>query len=239
MTADRLRLAPTAPAIVAHRGSWSRHRENTLEAFVAAYHERADMVELDVWLSADGVPVVHHDEAVDGVSITSLSRSELAAAAPYIPTLEDVFAWAKGRIGVYVELKGPETPEPVAALVAKHRLADQVVVGSFVPELVAGIRAADPELRTSILFHTTNLNEAVALGQHLGVDYLHPCWKNVADRPSDFVERMKRAGFGIVTWDEDRPEVLLLLLNQFGIEGMCTNLPALLHRLRQAAAIAS
>jgi glycerophosphoryl diester phosphodiesterase len=239
MTADRPRLAATAPAIIAHRGSWSHHRENTLEAFVAAYEEGADMVELDVWLSADGVPVVHHDEAVDGVAIGSLSQAQLRSTAAYVPTLDQVFAWAKGRIGVYVELKGPDTSEPVVALVRKHRMADHVVVGSFVTRLVTEVRAADANLRSSVLFNTTDVDAAITLGQQLGVDYLHPCWKNVADRPLNFVQQMKGAGFGIVTWDEDRPEVLQSLLDQPGIEGMCTNLPALLLELRQAAAMAS
>jgi glycerophosphoryl diester phosphodiesterase len=66
---------------VAHRGSWSQHRENTLDAFVAAYQEGADMVELDVWLSADGIAVVHHDEAVGGLPIGSLSQAQLTTLA--------------------------------------------------------------------------------------------------------------------------------------------------------------
>src|SRR5690349_13162719 len=118
--------APCAPAIVAHRGSWSHHRENTLAAFAAAYAEGADMVELDVWLSADGVPMVHHDEEVNGVAIGTLTRLQLASHASYVPSLEEVFAWARGRIGVYVELKGPHTAEPVCALVRQHQLAEHV-----------------------------------------------------------------------------------------------------------------
>src|SRR5207248_9246873 len=109
---DRLQLARRPPAIVAHRGSWSEHRENTLAAFSAALDEGADLVELDVWLSADGVPMVHHDEHIGelgAVPITSLTQAELASGAAYIPSLQDVFTWAEDRIGVYVELKGPDT----------------------------------------------------------------------------------------------------------------------------------
>src|SRR5207244_5819311 len=49
------------PAIVAHRGASATHPENTLSAFLAAAAAGADMVELDVRLTADGVPVVLHD----------------------------------------------------------------------------------------------------------------------------------------------------------------------------------
>jgi glycerophosphoryl diester phosphodiesterase len=242
MPSDRLRLAPgMVPAIIAHRGSWSRHRENTLPAFEAALAEGADMVELDVWLSADGRPMVHHDQAISpGVAIGTLSQAQLAADAPYVPTLDAVFQWARDRIGVYVELKGPGTPWPVVDLVRTHAVAQQVVVGSFVAELVAGVREADPTLRTSVLFHTTHVDAALELGRRLGVDFVHPCWKTVSERPSDVLDeaaiaRIKRAGFGIVTWDEDRPEVLQALLQREGIEGMCTNRPERLARLRQRA----
>ncbi len=45
-----------------HRGSASTHPENTLASFQEGYRAGADFVELDVHLSADGVPVVFHDE---------------------------------------------------------------------------------------------------------------------------------------------------------------------------------
>jgi glycerophosphoryl diester phosphodiesterase len=243
VTADRLRLAQRAPAIVAHRGSWSHHRENTLAAFSAALDEGADMVELDVWLSADGVPIVHHDEGIGdlgNIPIASLTQAQLASEAAYIPCLDEVFAWAKDRMGVYVELKGPDTPQPVAALVREHGIASQVVIGSFLPDLVAGVRKVDSELRTSILFHTTVIGEALELGHGLSTDFLHPCWKRASDCPSDLlddaaVERIQTAGFGIVTWDEDRPEVLEALLRRTGIEALSTNLPSRLAALRAGA----
>jgi glycerophosphoryl diester phosphodiesterase len=47
---------------VAHRGWHKAHVENTLEAFRAAYAAGCDMVEFDVQLTRDGVPVVFHDD---------------------------------------------------------------------------------------------------------------------------------------------------------------------------------
>src|SRR2546425_6576457 len=49
------------PAVVAHRGASATHPENTLESFEAAVEASADVVELDVRLTADGVLVVSHD----------------------------------------------------------------------------------------------------------------------------------------------------------------------------------
>lgn len=46
--------------IVAHRGAHDQVPENTLPAFERAIELGADAVELDVRLTADGIPVVYH-----------------------------------------------------------------------------------------------------------------------------------------------------------------------------------
>src|SRR5439155_21593183 len=51
----------TSPSVVAHRGASLAYPENTVEAFEGAIAAGADVVELDVRLTADGVPVILHD----------------------------------------------------------------------------------------------------------------------------------------------------------------------------------
>lgn len=52
----------TRPEIVAHRGASADAPENTMRAFELAREQGADMVELDVQMSADGRLVVFHDD---------------------------------------------------------------------------------------------------------------------------------------------------------------------------------
>lgn len=54
----------TTPAIVAHRGYAGRYPENTLSAVEAALRAGVRHVEVDVQLTADGVPVLFHDDAL-------------------------------------------------------------------------------------------------------------------------------------------------------------------------------
>jgi glycerophosphoryl diester phosphodiesterase len=49
---------------IAHRGARAFAPENTLDAIVKAKEAHADMVELDVQLSSDGIPIVFHDDAL-------------------------------------------------------------------------------------------------------------------------------------------------------------------------------
>src|SRR5687768_5137013 len=50
--------------VIGHRGNRAHAPENTIESFAQAVTAGADAVELDVRLSADGVPVVLHDPHV-------------------------------------------------------------------------------------------------------------------------------------------------------------------------------
>jgi glycerophosphoryl diester phosphodiesterase len=112
---------------VAHRGRHESHLENTLEAFRAAYAAGCDMVEFDVQLSRDGVPVVFHDDdcmrlAGRGESVFDLPWEELqnmalrwkpgrASSPAYrIPSLEQFLA-EFGRKPYYLELKIPKAVE--------------------------------------------------------------------------------------------------------------------------------
>lgn len=52
------------PQLVAHRGYPRRYPENTLEGIAAAIQAGACFVEFDVQVTADGVPVLLHDESL-------------------------------------------------------------------------------------------------------------------------------------------------------------------------------
>jgi glycerophosphoryl diester phosphodiesterase len=70
--------APGEPAFVAgHRGDRADAPENTLPAFEAAFASGLSIVETDVQLTADGVPVLLHDSTVDRTTNGSGDISEL------------------------------------------------------------------------------------------------------------------------------------------------------------------
>jgi glycerophosphoryl diester phosphodiesterase len=112
---------------VAHRGWHKAHIENTLEAFQAAYQAGCHMVEFDVQLTRDGVPVVFHDDdcrrlAGKGDFVYDLEWKALQALpmkgkgrpggkeAYRIPSLEQFLA-EFGSKPFYLELKIPKAVE--------------------------------------------------------------------------------------------------------------------------------
>ncbi len=107
--------------VIAHRGNSSEAPENTLAAINEAFALGADMVEVDVHLSRDGVPVVIHDETVDRTTngtglVSGMTLAELKAldagswvspryAGERIPTLGEALQAAKGKGRLLLDLK--------------------------------------------------------------------------------------------------------------------------------------
>jgi glycerophosphoryl diester phosphodiesterase len=98
--------------IIAHRGEHdNRGRvENTLPAFQAARDAGAWGIECDVRWTADGVPVIHHDEHAarlfgDPSLIRDLRFDDLRRRLPMVPSLAEVIETFGGHTHLMLELK--------------------------------------------------------------------------------------------------------------------------------------
>jgi glycerophosphoryl diester phosphodiesterase len=160
--------------VIAHRGFSGAAPENTLAAVRAAIEVRADMVEIDVTLSADGRIVVIHDETLDRTTdgigeVAQLTLAELrqldagswfdpSFAGERIPTLEQVLTEVDGRILLNIEIKSEAVDRgvvgKVASAVRELGMIDQVVVSSFSPTALEQMHELAPEIRTAVLYNT-------------------------------------------------------------------------------------
>ena len=66
--ADLTMITHNLPKITAHRGASGDAPENTLAAIRLAAGEGAQWIEVDVNISRDGVPVLHHDDGLERCS---------------------------------------------------------------------------------------------------------------------------------------------------------------------------
>lgn len=113
----------TGPWIVAHRGARDEAPENTLSAFERALSYPIDGIELDVRMSADGVPVIYHDATLWRVArcrrrIAGLTADQLeqldwggwfdsAYAGEPLPTLKRTLSRFAARTRLLIEIKVP------------------------------------------------------------------------------------------------------------------------------------
>ena len=144
---------------VAHRGLHDRDAgriENTLPAAEAAIM-RGFAIECDLQLTADGVPVVFHDDLLDRLttatgpvaqrSLAELRAIPLRGTDASIPTLAELLATIDGRVPLLAEFKsrfdGDRRLEEVAALaLAAYR--GPLAVMSFDPDSVRALKALLP-----------------------------------------------------------------------------------------------
>lgn len=107
------------PIAFAHRGARAYEPENTLAAFSLAIEQGATGLESDVWLTADGVPVLDHDGVVRSrfgrsTPIGALDRDRLPS---HIPTLEELVGTCGAGYHLSLDLKDPEAGRVVIEVV--------------------------------------------------------------------------------------------------------------------------
>lgn len=238
------------PSIVAHRGASSTHPENTLPSFEAAIQLGATIVELDVRVSADGVPVVMHDPTVDRTTDGTGAVHQLAAAElgrlnagaeeepATVPTLAEVLDLTSGRVAVALEVKNipgepgfdarrEATVGAVHVELARTAFRGPVLLIAFNPASLVASRAIAPEVPTGFL--TTRLvdpREALAHAVAQGHDLVLPGTRALEPAAEAFVQEVHDAGLRIGTWTVDEPDEVDRLLS-WGLDAVASNDPAM------------
>jgi glycerophosphoryl diester phosphodiesterase len=142
-------LAATIPVAaqsivaISHRGEHLQRPENTIPAFQEAIRVGADFIEVDVRTSSDGKLVLSHDATVDRCTdgkgpVASMTFEQLEAldagikkgpeyAGTRIPTFDEVLDLARGKIGIYVDIKNV-TAEDLVSHIEAHGMTEHVVM---------------------------------------------------------------------------------------------------------------
>ncbi|MBN1955403.1 MAG: glycerophosphodiester phosphodiesterase [Anaerolineae bacterium] len=249
MTAER-------PLNVAHRGASGSAPQNTLAAFRRAVELGADGVELDVHLSADGVPVVIHDFAVENTTDGSGRVADLPLAAlqeldagawfdatfsgERIPTLEQVLDDAGPRLLVNVELKALDGVDRgleavVAAVVERRGVPERLLFSSFEPQALCRMQRLAPHIPRALLYGPAPLSILTFLRarrrRELKLAGVSPHWSLL--RPAA-VRRAHARGRRVTAWTVDEPQRMRRLV-AWGVDAIITNYPDRLRKVLEAA----
>ncbi|MCY7412826.1 MAG: hypothetical protein LH471_07300, partial [Salinibacterium sp.] len=184
---SQLRDGAQLLVVAAHRGGQESAPENTIEALRAALAEGVDVVETDVHLSADGVPVLIHDFSLDRTTNGSgpiwnrtadeLKRLDAGSwyseqyAGVAVPTLIEFLEALRGSPSFAIlELKGPwmaDGLETVAAEIRGSGLENRVMVASFDAMSLAKLARIAPEIQRIIIARDI-VGDALRLAAYCG-----------------------------------------------------------------------
>lgn len=162
---------------IAHRGFSGKYPENTLIAFKKAIELEADMIEFDITLSKDKVPIVIHDDTLERttngkgkVRTTALNKLKLLDAGSWknskfhqekIPTLEEVLQQIKkSKINLNIEIKSSAFEKKLSTscielqtlnLIQKYKLMNRIVISSFEPRILLRLRELSAKVKLGFL----------------------------------------------------------------------------------------
>lgn len=163
--------------IIAHRGASAYYPENTMAAFKAAVEMNAEMIELDVLISKDGIPVVLHDAQlkartngrgmVSDYTVNELKKLDAGSwfgnqfSDQQVPTLSEVLEFAAGKIAVNIEIKTEAVTDQLEGgvverslkLVQKYGMEDYVLFSSFNYQAVEHVKKLKPEMPAALLYN--------------------------------------------------------------------------------------
>ena len=254
LTGARAVLLGDALANIAHAGGKGLRPEHTMIAYENALAEGAHVLELDIHATSDGVLVLMHDETVDRTTdgtglIREMTFDALrqldagydfttdGATFPYrgqnlvVPRLEEVFD-AYPDIPYVIEIK-QASPSIVSGFVTMCRdrgLLENVVGASFDDGVQAELRAAAPEMLTSLALG--EVFEFVTLQSDEEADYTAPGEFLQVPTEQDglsvldqaLVEKAGREGLKVHAWTiNDEAEMRSLL--DLGVDGIITDYP--------------
>ncbi|MDQ3513321.1 MAG: glycerophosphodiester phosphodiesterase [Chloroflexota bacterium] len=217
--------------VYAHRGASGEAPENTLHAFRRAIEAGSDGIELDIWPSADGVPVVIHDRdisrttdgtgMVDSLPLARLRDLDAGEGEP-IPTLEEVLSLVGDRATLYIEVKGAGCEAATLVLLRQYP-AVRATLASFDADILRTLRSLAPDAEIWVIATGAD-DDALALGAEVGATTLS-LWHD--GLTAGTVRDVQAAGHRVAAWTvNDVGEAARLA--GIGVVAICTDHPGTL-----------
>jgi glycerophosphoryl diester phosphodiesterase len=247
LTPDFAFLDWPGPIPFAHRGGASEVPENTMPAFEHAVRLGYRYIETDVHVTADGVLLAFHDDALDRVTdrhgrIDALPWSEVQLAKvdgkEPIPLFEDLLG-AFPDIRVNIDPKHDGAVSALVDVLKKCKAIDRVCIGAFSDRRLSRIRtllgrAVCTSLGPRGIARLRSASFGVPVGR-----FPAPCAqvptsaKGVTLVDTRFVNEAHKRGMQIHVWTiDDRDEMIRLL--DLGVDGIMTDRPVVLREILES-----
>ncbi len=147
--------------IVGHRGAKGLAPENTLRSLQTALKHGVDMIEFDVRVTKDGLPILHHSRTLNDPSGQKLkigqhNFKELKAHDPDLATLAEALDYIDNKSRPWIEVKRGEPVQPVVKVIDEFLRSGMysprdLLVGSKSQSTLREIHAALPEVPTVVI----------------------------------------------------------------------------------------
>lgn len=229
------------PLVTSHAACKGHAPENTLAGIRRALALGVDAIEIDVHVTADGVPVLMHDDSVERTTDGTGKMSEMtfdevrrldAGARQFVPqfqgekvpSLAEVVALTKSHALLQIEIKQPGVADQVAQVVRDADAIADCETHSFWPQLVREMRAAEPRMAAVLLTDgrmVKDWDEFYSFALSLGAQGTSVHYGAAAP---EVVARAHRRSLTFLCWTVDsEPDVDAMI--DAGVDSICSNFP--------------
>lgn len=149
--------------IIAHRAGGIEAPENTVKGIITAYDIGVYGAEIDIQRTKDGFYIVNHDGNFNRVAGDKRKPSEmtleeiknLSVEGEPVPTFEDMLDASKGKLILFVELKGDTADRKMAddavSIIKQRGMEDETVLICLKYDLIDYIEKTYPEIKSGYL----------------------------------------------------------------------------------------
>ena len=224
--------------VIGHRGASADVPENTLPACAAAWESGAPWVEADTQPTADGVPVILHDDDLDrttsgsgpvrGHTFAEVSGLDIigGGVGSGVPSLAALLALMPAGRGVLLEIKGDHRRADVEEVLRQCESSghdDRVFLQSFEVPVLEHLQALAPDRPRGLLVERLDA-DPLARCRELGVAAYNPPYRDVLGR-RHVVADLRAARITVAVWTCDDPAAWATL-TEAGVDAIITNTPA-------------
>lgn len=230
--------AMAQPKIVAHRGYWRTDgsAQNSITSLQKAAAVGCYGSEFDVWLTADGVPVVFHDATIDGIRIEDTTFATLMnhrlQNGEFIPTLQQYLTEGSKIEGCQLileikphrnEVRDKRIADMCVELVRTLGLEKKTEYISFSKVVCQRLHEITPDSKVAYLNGELSPAQIKEMGL-TGIDYN----EKVFVKHPEWLQEAKQLGVEVNVWTVDGEENLRHHVNLEGVDLITTNDPEIL-----------
>jgi glycerophosphoryl diester phosphodiesterase len=210
--------------VIGHRGAAGLAPENTLESLRAGVDADADILEFDVRLTADNIPILSHDAKLYGQNVSRTSFADLEKAGK-ITTLTSVLDEFFGEILLNLEFKPMTGVDTVYKLLNEKYVKnidewDNIMISSFHVRPLLRLRSLSKDVNLALL-HSINPFAFVTYQRKLKLSAVG--WHRLHVNNLAIAIAKKGDVFSYV-YTVNRPQAAVLL-SQKGIDAVVTDYP--------------
>jgi glycerophosphoryl diester phosphodiesterase len=219
--------------IIGHRGASAITPPNTLKAFEKAIELKADYSEFDIHMTKDGEIVIIHDAdtySTTGVKglIKNMTLEQIksldAGEGEKIPTLQELIAIAREKMGLQIEIKAQNLLDKLVKILKKEKLLETSIISSFMFDELQKLKNIEPNVKVGLLLYAELVRPTIIKRkiEKVAKNNFYSIHTYFSHTDQDIVDFAHNFGLKVIVWTVNDRRTMEELTH-IGVDGIITD----------------